>query len=420
MVVAGAPTAPEEQESRYPFRPGGDLFYLTGCIEPGAVLLLRGGAHEHPATLFVRPRDPEAEMWAGRRLGPRGTAELLGIEHVLELGVLFETLGGDLRAANRIHYRLGSHGEVDRAVGEALAFARGKGTRKGFGPRTVVDPGVILEPLRMRKDARELDALRRAATLTKSAFAAALPLAVPGAREWEVQARLEAVFRDAGAPPAFPTIVAAGANACVLHHVSNRGTIHEGDLVLVDGGAELDLYAGDVSRTVPASGRFTGARGQAYEVVRRAHRAGIETAALGVPVSAVHDACVTILTEGLVALGVLDGSVPELIGEEAYKPFFPHSTSHWLGLDVHDPGVYAREGVPVSLEEGMVLTVEPGLYFSPETPGIPDELSGVGIRLEDDVAVLADGPEVLGGPLPLDPEDVEELMAGGGGGGSER
>jgi Xaa-Pro aminopeptidase len=278
-----------------------------------------------------------------------------------------------------------------------------------------VDHGLILEPLRLRKDPRELDALRRAATLTKSAFAAALPHAVPGAREWEVQARLESVFRAAGAPPAFPTIVAAGANACVLHHVSNRGTIREGDLVLVDGGAELDLYAGDVSRTVPASGRFTGARREAYEVVRRAHAAGIEAAAPGVPVSAIHDAAVGVLTEGLVALGVLDGAVPDLIDAEAYKPFFPHNTSHWLGLDVHDAGVYARDGVPVELEEWMVLTVEPGLYFPPDVPGVPEDLSGVGIRLEDDIAVVPDGAELLGGPLPLDPEDVEALMAGGGG-----
>lgn len=419
-MVVSAPALPEGEDSRCTFRPGGDLFYLTGCTEPEAVLLLRGGAADHAVTLFVRPRDRDAELWAGSRLGPDGAADLLEIGHVLELALLPEKLGEGLRAAPRVHYRLGAHAGADRAVGEALAFARGRGSRTGVGPRSVVDSGVILEPLRMRKDPGEMEALRRAAELTKTAFAAALPFAVPGAREWEVQARLEAVFRSSGAPPAFATIVAAGPNACVLHHVSNSGMIREPDLVLVDAGAELDLYAGDVSRTVPASGRFTGARREAYEVVRRAHAAGIEAATPGAPVSGIHDAAVAVLTEGLLALGVLEGVAPDLVAEGAYRPFYPHNTSHWLGLDVHDPGVYAKDGAPLALEEGMVLTVEPGLYFPPDLEGIPEELSGVGIRLEDDVAILAHGREILGGPLPLDPEEVEALMAHGGAGGDDR
>jgi Xaa-Pro aminopeptidase len=413
MVVPAALQAGGAGDSRYVFRPGGDLFYLTGCVEAGAVLLLDGGGTEHPVTLFVQPRDPEAERWSGPRLGPEGAAELLGIDGVRTLTELPDCLSSALRSASRVHFRLGSDSAIDRAVTGALAFARREGTRKGLGPRTVVDPGVILEPMRVRKEAREIEALREASSLTNRAFAKALPHATPGAREWEVQAHLERVFRASGALPAFGTIVATGANACVLHHVDNRGVIRPGDLVLVDGGAELDLYAGDVSRTVPASGTFTGPQRAAYEVVLRARAAALAAALPGRPVSDIHDAAVLELTEGLVGLGALNGAVEDLIVEESYKSYYPHNTSHWIGLDVHDPGVYAVNGVSVPLEAGMVLTVEPGLYFPPDLPGVPEDLAGTGIRLEDDVAIGPGGPEVLGDPLALDADDVEYLMAQG-------
>jgi Xaa-Pro aminopeptidase len=413
MVIPAAAPAGGSGDSRYVFRPGGDLFYLTGCVEPGAVLLLHGGEADHAVTLFVPPRDPEAERWSGPRLGPEGTSDLLGIDHVLAASELPGRLSSALRSASKVHFRLGSDPVIDGVVGEALAFGRREGTRKGVGPRAVVDPGVILEPLRVRKDAGEMEALRRASALTNSAFAEALPHATPGAREWEVQARLEQVFRASGALPAFGTIVATGANACVLHHVANRGVIRPGDLVLVDGGAELDLYAGDVSRTVPASGRFTDPQRAAYEVVVSARSAALAAALPGRPVSDIHDAAVAELTAGLVGLGALEGSAEDLIAEEAYKAYYPHNTSHWIGLEVHDPGVYAVDGIPLTLEAGMVLTVEPGLYFPPDLPGVPEDLAGMGIRLEDDVAIGPDGPRVLGGSLALEPDDVEYLMAHG-------
>ncbi len=294
-----------------------------------------------------------------------------------------------------------------------MAFARGRGARKGTGLRILEDPGSILDEMRLRKDPDEIDRIRAAAADTVEGFRVGMGSARPGAGEWEVQAAIDAAFRSRGADgSAFETIVGSGANACVLHYVANDRRIQDGDLVLIDAGARRDMYCADITRTVPAGGRFTSPQRVVYEVVERARAAAVAMARVGSEAAAPHAAAVREITAGLIELGVLDGEVEELIQDEAYRPFFPHQTSHWLGLDVHDVGDYAIADTPIPLEPGMVLTIEPGLYFHPEGPNedIPAELVGIGVRLEDDVLVTAEGPQVLTADLPTTPDAVLGLI----------
>jgi Xaa-Pro aminopeptidase len=268
----------------------------------------------------------------------------------------------------------------------------------------------------MVKDAWELSRLREACALSARGHRALLAAARPGIGEWELQAALEAAFRAGGprAGTAFPPIVGSGANATVLHYVANERRVEDGELVLVDAGAEFESYCGDISRTFPASGRFTPSQREMYRVVQAALEAGIAAVRPGAPFSGVHEASRRVLVEGMVSLGLLAGEVDELVEKEAYKRFFMHQTSHWLGLDVHDAGPYReRDGEPVTLEAGMVLTVEPGIYVARDGEGIPDALRGTGIRLEDDVLVTAEGHEVLTRDVPVDPDEVEALVGSG-------
>lgn len=280
----------------------------------------------------------------------------------------------------------------------------------------MIDPGEILDELRLVKDEEERACLREAAKITVAGFRAAMAAARPGAGEWEVEAVLEYTFRaEGGRGPAFATIAGSGPNACVLHYGRNGRRIGENDLLLLDAGAEYRMYAGDVSRTVPASGRFSVEQRAVYEVVAEAQRAGVAAVRPGATVDGVHRACAGILVEGLVELGILSGDPEALLEEKAHEPFFPHRTSHWLGLDVHDVGDYAREGEPRPLEAGMVLTVEPGLYFpvgaESDRPG-GGAWAGIGVRIEDDVLVTPEGHENLTGSLPVAAEAVEAIVRG--------
>jgi Xaa-Pro aminopeptidase len=278
----------------------------------------------------------------------------------------------------------------------------------------VEDPGEILDELRLRKDPEEVAKIRQAASLTVAAFRDAMAGTRPGMGEWEVESLLEAAFRRGGAAgPAFPTIVGSGGNACTLHYSANEHTLEDGELVLLDGGAEVDLYTGDVTRTFPAGGRFRAHQRRVYEVVLTARGAALGMIRPGNTVAQLHDAVVRTLTEGLVELGVLSGGAGDLLEQKAYERYFPHQTSHWLGLDVHDVGDYARGGASRVLEEGMVLTVEPGLYFPVVGEEDPGPFTGIGVRIEDDVLVTAEGSENLTRALPVSVEGVEALLGSG-------
>lgn len=410
MVVPAAPVGFRSRDTEFPYRPDSELFYLTGLLEPETVAVLVGGA-EPRTVLFVRERDAGAELWSGPRLGPEATAELTGVHEVYPRSEMEARLAGLLGGGDRIHLRLGRHPGLDRAALAALAEARSRGARTGRGPRGVVDPGEILDELRLRKDPHEIERIRAAAALTVEGHRAGAPIIRPGTGEWEVQAAIDAAFRrGGGSGPGYETIVGSGPNACVLHYVANGRVIGAGDLVLVDAGAELALYQGDVTRVYPASGTFTAEQRAVYEVVDAARAAAVARVAPGTSVAELHLSAVEILAEGLVALGVLPGPVDEVVERESYRTFFPHQASHWLGLDVHDPGDYAVDGVSRALEQGMVLTVEPGLYFPPDSADGAAPFAGMGVRLEDDVLVTAAGGEVLTGDLPTAVDAVERLL----------
>ncbi len=409
MVLPAAPILVRAGDSELPYRPDSELFYLTGFTEPECVLVLRGFADEARVVLFSRPRDPKAELWTGARVGPEEARSLLSVDEGRSIEELDVQLPSLLEGADRVFFRLGREPRSEVGVLAALKKARTEGRAKGSGPRGTMDPGVILDDLRLRKDPKEIEAIREAAAITVRGFEAAFARLRPGMGEWEMEAELEATFRRLGAVgPAFASIVGSGANGCVLHYIENSRRMEAGDLVLVDAGAESRMYASDVSRTVPVSGRFSPEQRDVYEVVEAARKEAVGTIRPGARLSDVHDGVVRQLVRGLLELGVLEGGEEGLIEAEAYKPFFPHRASHWLGLDTHDVGDYARNGTSRQLETGMVLTVEPGLYFAPsdeETPFV-----GTGIRIEDDVLVTDDGAEILTAGLPTDPERVAALV----------
>lgn len=413
LLLPAAPELTVGRDAELRYVPDPELYYLTGCVEPEAVALLSAAREDGPYTLFVRTRDPEAELWSGPRRGPEAAREAYGADAAHPVEELGERLRPVLERVETLYYRLGGgRSEVDATVLAGLAFARRQRPRKGRGVRALVDPGAVLDDLRLVKDAWELGRIREACAITVDAFREAAGVVRPGVGEWQVEAALEAAFRRRGASgPAFPTIVATGPNACVLHYTANDRTLAAGELLLLDAGARLDLYAADVSRTLPVSGRFTAEQRALYEVVREAHHRALETARAGSTEAEVHDAAVGVLLRGLVAAGLLEGDAEELAQErERWRPLYPHRTSHWLGLDVHDVGDYARRGEPRRLEPGMVLTVEPGLYISPDHDAAPPELRGTGIRIEDDVLVTESGREVLTGGLPSDAAGVEGLL----------
>ena len=402
MVLPAAPVQFMGGDSEYRYRPDSELLYATGWAAPNCVAVLRGFADEERFVLFVPERDAKAELWMGPRADPQEVKERFGADVVHPLRELAERGPGLIAGGDTIYYRLGASAGCDGVVREALRSGRLRRARKGAGAHVLADPGAVLDGMRVRKDEAEIARMREAARITVAAFRDALPGVRPGAGEWEVEAALESGFRRRGAGgPAFATIVAAGANACTLHYSANGSRIGPDDLVLVDAGAEFGWYAADITRTVPASGRLDGARREAHQVVRRARRAAVAACGPGGMVEDVHQEASRVIAEGLVGMGVVAGRAEEVLAEKRHQAFYPHQTSHWLGLDTHDPGLYRDGDGPVRFKPGMVFTVEPGLYFAPGScPRVP-ELEGTGIRIEDDVLITRDGAEVLTEGMPV-------------------
>lgn len=413
MVLPAAPVRFRSGDSEYRYRADSELLYLTGWDLPDGIALFRGFADEDRFVLFVPERDPARELWTGSLRDLEEAKAVFGADRVFPLADFSTRAPGLLAGGDGIWYRLGASEACDRVVREALRGGRSRRPRDGTGPWRLLDPGAILDGLRLRKDAAEIARMRRAAKITVAAFREALPRVRAGVGEWEVEAALEFGFRSRGAAgPAFTTIVAAGENACTLHYTANDSRVGADDMVLVDAGAEYDGYAADITRTVPASGGLEGVRREAYEVVLNAHRAAVAACAPGTTLDEVHAAAVREVAEGLVDIGAVGGPARDAMADRLYLPFFPHRTSHWLGLDTHDAGPYRDRRGPTRLEPGMVFTVEPGLYFppggDPELPG----LRGTGIRIEDDVLVTGEGAEVLTAGLPVGVDELVETTEG--------
>ena len=403
-VIPAATLATHHADCEFPFRQDSDFFYLTGFDEPDAVALLLPHRPEGERfVLFVHPKDPAAEVWTGFRWGTEGAVERYGADIAHPLDQLSALLPGYLEGAEAIAFRIGRHPAVEPLVLSAWGRQLDSYARAGTAALGLVAPTPVLHRLRLVKEGHELQRLREACRISAEAHELARTMTQPGMNEAEVQAAIEAHFRAAGARgPAYGSIVAGGDNACVLHYTANTAALQDGDLLLIDAGCSVDdYYNGDITRTFPVNGRFSAEQRELYSLVLAAQEAAVETVHPGGTAEQVHATALRVLVEGLVDLGLLLGDVDGLIEQGAYRHLYMHRTGHWLGLDVHDVGAYRLGDHPAPLEPGMVLTVEPGLYISdrlavPEgQPEIDERWKGIGIRIEDDVAVTGSGHEVL-------------------------
>lgn len=410
-VFPAAPTAIRNSDVEHEYRQDTDFYYLTGFEEPNAVAVLTPDHPEHKFVLFVQPRDREREVWTGWRAGDEGAKRDYGADGAFTIDKLDEELPKLAEKAGRVYYRFGTDPIFDeRLVGFMRRFQRQR-QREGTGPTSVIDPAEILHEMRLVKTAEELDLLRRAIEITCQGHLAAIEAIRPGAYEYEIEAALGYVFRKNGSPRCgYATIVGSGANATVLHYTTNNRRIEEGDLVLIDAGAEFGYYTGDVTRTLPAVGRFNADQRVLYQLVLDAQVAAIDAIRPGATFIEPHDRAVRVLTEGLVRLGLLEGEIDKLIQETAFKKFYMHRTSHWLGMDVHDAGPYKVADEWRRLAPGMVLTVEPGLYIAEDAEGVDPRYRGLGIRIEDDVLVTDQGHEVLSARVPKTIAEIEGAM----------
>ena len=407
-IFHSAPMAVMHNDVEYVYRQDSDFYYLTGFNEPEAVAVFAPHHEEHRFILFVQPKDPEKETWTGYRCGVEGAKEIYGADEAYPIAELAEKLPPYVANADRIYYRLGRDRDLNNTILSLWQKLMAVYQKKGTGPTAIADTRILTFAMRSVKSPAEIDLMRQAAKISAQAHIRAREFARPGVYEYQVEAEIEHSFRLAGAMGvAYPSIVASGANACVLHYIENNCQIGDNDLLLIDAGCSYDYYNGDITRTFPVNGKFTPEQKNLYELVLEAQLQAIAQVKPGNSYNASHDTAVSILVDGLLDLGLLKGDKEEIIKEEKYKPFYMHRTGHWLGLDVHDVGLYKQnEESWQTLQAGHILTVEPGIYISPHIkpaegqPEIPDCWKGIGIRIEDDVLVTEDGNDILTADVP--------------------
>ncbi len=412
-IFPTAPTAVYSNDVEYRYRPDSDFFYLTGFREPDAVAVLAPQSTER-FVLFVRPRDPEREVWTGGRAGVEGARERYGADATFTIAELDAELPRFLRSASKVYFALRQERHRSEHILGAIRSAQAERPRTGSGPVALLDPATLVHEMRLRKNPAELAMMREAARITGIAHRKAMQVTHPGQWEFELEALVESTFRRNGAAgPAYPTIAASGPNATVLHYTDNDRHMTPADLVLLDAGAEFDCYNADVTRTFPVGKTFASEHRDLYAAVLTAQKAAIAAVRPGVPYDEPHRVAVRALAEALVSLGLLEGEVDDLIEREEYRKFYMHRTSHWLGMDVHDVGAYRVDGDTArALEPGMVLTVEPGLYVAADAKDAPARFRGIGVRIEDDVLVTETGHEVLSADTPKEIDEVEALRRG--------
>ncbi|MGC9127858.1 MAG: aminopeptidase P N-terminal domain-containing protein [Acidithiobacillus sp.] len=414
--VAIVPTAAEKSRNadvHYPFRPDSDFWYLTGFAEPEAVLVLVPGHPEGEQWLFCRPRDPERETWDGRRAGLEGAKELCGVDQTRSIAELDSLLPELLQNRELLCAPLGRSADFDARLMLWRNQARSR-SRAGIRyPQELVDLGFLLHEMRVIKDPIEQEHLRAAAGISAAGHRHGMRVCRPGMTEYQLQAEIEFVFQRLGARSvAYPSIVGGGVNGCILHYTENSDELLDGDLVLIDAGAEYGNYAGDITRTYPVNGVFSPAQREIYELVLASQKAAIAALVPGRSVADYHEAAVAVLVDGLRDLKILSESREAILEQGLYRSFYMHRTGHWLGLDVHDAGSYRqRDGSWRTLEAGMVVTAEPGLYFAPQHPTCPERYRGIGIRIEDDCLITEAGVEILSAAAPKEIEEIESLMA---------
>ncbi len=414
-AIAIVPAAPERIRSRdtyYPYRQDSDFHYLCGFPEPEAVLVLIPGRSQGQCVLFCRERDRERETWDGYRAGPEGACDQYGADDAFPITDMDEILPGLLEGKSKVYSAIGKDKEFDQRLMEWVNSIRAKARTGAVPPGEFVDLDHLLHENRLFKKPAELKLMRKAAKISAAAHCRAMRASKPGLAEYQLQAEIEHTFAMEGASfPAYTSIVGGGDNACILHYVENNQTLKDGDLVLIDAGCEYQHYAADITRTFPVNGLFSPEQKAIYELVLKAQLAGIEAAQAGNHWDAPHQATVEVITAGLVELGLLKGSVKKLIADGAYSEFYMHRAGHWLGMDVHDVGDYKIDGEWRLLEPGMVMTIEPGIYIAPDHKKVAKKWRGIGVRIEDDVAITRKGTEVLTSAVPKTVAEIEALMA---------
>ncbi len=410
-ILSAAPERTRNRDVEHPYRQDSDFWYLSGFPEPAAVMALIPGREHGEFVLFCRERDRAMEIWNGYRAGPEGAVEKYGADDAFPISDIDEILPGLIEGRERVYYDLGRDPEFDRQVMGWVNSIRARVRTGAHPPGEFLALTHLLHDMRLYKSAAELKVMRRAGEIAAGAHVRAMRAVRPGMYEYQLEAEYLHEFMLHGArSPAYPSIVGGGANGCILHYIENSEKLRDGDLVLVDAGCEYHSYASDITRTFPVNGRFSREQQALYEVVLASQYEAIDAVKPGNHWNAFHEAALKVLTQGLVDLGLLKGEVNELIETEAYRPFFMHRTGHWLGLDVHDVGDYKVHDQWRVLEPGMVVTVEPGLYIAPDDTSVDARWRGIGIRIEDDVAVTRDGFDVLTRDVPKDVADIEALM----------
>ncbi len=415
--IAIIPSAPERKRNRdieYPYRQDSDLHYLCGFPEPEAVLVLVPGRAHGEVVMFVRERDRDAEIWNGYRAGPEGACAQFGADDAFPIGDIDEILPGLIEGRDRLYYDMGRDPDFDRTVMGWVNAIKGKVRTGAHPPGEFVALNHLLHDMRLFKSAAEIKLMKRSAEIAAGAHRRAMEKCAPGMYEYQLEAEFQHEFIRHGARyPAYPPIIGGGRNGCILHYRENDSLLKNGELVLIDAGCEFQHYASDITRTFPVNGRFNKEQQALYELVLASQLAAIEQVKPGNHWNAPHEIVVDVLTQGLVDLGLLAGDVKELKEKESYRRFFMHRTGHWIGMDVHDVGDYKVDGEWRVQEPGMVMTVEPGLYISPDDDSVDAKWRSIGIRIEDDVAVTKNGHDVMTTDAPKTVADIEAAMAEG-------
>jgi Xaa-Pro aminopeptidase len=414
-IFRSAPMAVMHNDVEYVYRQDSDFFYLTGFNEPEAIAIFAPHHPEHRFILFVQPKDPAQETWTGYRCGVDGAKEIYGADEAYAIAEIGEKLPQYIEKADRLYYHLGRDRHFNDFILNQWQRLIALYPKQGTGPIALEDTNHLLHPMRLLKSPAEIEMMRKATAISAAAHNRAREFTKPGRYEYEVQAEIEHTFRLHGAiGPAYPSIVASGANACILHYIENNRQMQDKELLLIDAGCAYDYYNGDITRTFPVNGKFTPEQKTIYEIVLEAQQQAIAKVQPGNPYHEFHDTAVSVLVDGLMDLGLLIGDKEEIIKEEKYKSFYMHRTGHWLGLDVHDVGQYKHnEETWQTLQPGQIVTVEPGIYIAPDLkpaegqPEVPEKWRGIGIRIEDDVLVTAKGHEILTADVPKSVEAME-------------
>ncbi len=409
-ILPSAPVRTRSRDIEYRYRQDSDFYYLSGFAEPDAVAVLAPGRENGEYVLFCRDRDKLREQWDGSRAGPDGVVEYFDADDAFPIDDIDDILPGVLESRSRVYYTMGAYADFDQRITEWVKSLRSRESSGVHTPHEFIALDHILHDMRLYKSRAEISAMRKAAKIAVSAHKRAMISVRPGLYEYEVEAEFVHEFRRHDAAVSYLPIVGGGANACTLHYVENNAPLNDGDLLLIDAGCEYDYYASDITRTFPVNGRFSPEQRTVYEIVLEAQLAAIEKTRAGNHWNDPHDAAVKVITKGLKKIGLLDGTLSKLIREKAYREFFMHRTGHWIGMDVHDVGDYKVGDEWRFLEPGMVTTVEPGIYI-PASRKIPAKWRNIGVRIEDDVAVTSNGPDVLSKGLAKDVDKIEKLMA---------